>query len=82
MQIQAFILDTAPETFTKYIVNGSAASVHADTNVLVLQNAREQWAGELCALVSIEDFWRSIALQCLCKRLPTKRAFHTVGQAP
>jgi hypothetical protein len=55
------MLDAAPETFHKDIIQCPAASVHADCDVMQLQNASKSVTGELAALVSIENIRRAVS---------------------
>ena len=56
-------------------------TVHADTDIVRQKNTRELWTGKL-SLVGVEDFRRSIPLQCFGERFSAKRTVHAVGQVP
>ena len=65
MQIKLFAFDTAPESFKKYAVTPAAFAAHADLNVVIFQHAGKNRAGELTALVGVEDFRLAITIDRL-----------------
>ncbi len=54
-QIDILVLDAAPESFNKNIIQCPAAAVHADQDLVFQQPAGEVNAGELAPLVAVED---------------------------
>ena len=50
VEVEVFVFDGAPEAFDEHIVQGSAASVHADPDAFPLQSGGEAGGGELGAL--------------------------------
>ena len=75
MKIEIFIFHRSPQAFNEYIVNGSAFSVHADSNIVLKQDARKLWAGELASLVTIEDFRLAVSAVTLHGMPQQKRRF-------
>ena len=55
LDIDLFVLDGAPQTFGEDVVVVTAASVHADLDTRSKQPGCERLAGELAALVAVED---------------------------
>lgn len=55
MQIHVPVLDAASEPFDEDVIDPAALAVHADLDGVVGQHLGEIGAGELAALVGIED---------------------------
>ncbi len=56
MQIYRLVFQRPPEAFDEDVVHAPTAPVYGDRNLRTLENVGEVKAGELAALVSIEDF--------------------------
>lgn len=56
LEIHLLILDGSPEAFDKDVVPPAAFAIHADLDAMFLEGAGEFDAGELAALVGVEDF--------------------------
>jgi hypothetical protein len=54
-QVHFFIFEAAPEPFDKAVVAEPPASVHANCNAMISQHIEKVIAGELAALIGIED---------------------------
>ena len=54
-QIYLFVFDGAPQTLDEHIVPPSAFAIHADRDALLSEHASEGQAGELRALIGIDD---------------------------
>jgi hypothetical protein len=76
-----FVLQAAPQTFDKDVVQITASSVHADLNTMLLQRANELVAGELRALVGVENFRLSVTFQRLGQGLHAEFGLHADRQA-
>ncbi len=61
LDVDVFVFDGAPKPFDKNVVQGSAAAIHADTNVLLLQTSSELMGSKLRTLICVENL-RSPAL--------------------
>ena len=61
-QIYVFVLDAPPEPFHEYIVQCTAAAVHADADAVRLEHAGEGLRGKLTALIGVEDLGDAICL--------------------
>ena len=55
VQIDFLVLDRLPKPFDEDIVSPAALAVHADPDVAILEHLSKLGAGELAALVGIED---------------------------
>src|SRR5206468_6889157 len=68
-QIHLLVFDAAPQPLDKDVVAPSALAIHADGDPVLDQRAGECSAGELTALVGVEDVRLAVAsesiLQCL-----------------
>lgn len=60
-QVHILVLDAAPEPFHEDVVQRPAAPIHADSDVVRLQDAGESIAGELAALVSVENIRSAVS---------------------
>jgi hypothetical protein len=49
------ILDRAPEPFYKNVIAPAALAIHADLNSMLFESAGKFGAGELAALVRVEN---------------------------
>ena len=81
-EIDALVLDAAPEPFHEDVVMVAAFAVHADPDAMLFENTCEGLTGELGTLISIEDFRRSVALQGLLQGIDTEVCVHGVGDPP
>ena len=55
VQVNMLVLHRAPESLDKDVVHPSSFAIHADCNVVRLQDACELFAGELAPLIGVED---------------------------
>ena len=55
VQIDLLVFHAAPQPFDEHVVPPRPFAVHADLDVVLGQHAGEGWAGELRALIGIED---------------------------
>ena len=82
VQIDMLVLHRAPEPFNKDVIHPSTLAVHADRNVVRLQDAGELFTGELTPLVGVEDLGPAVVCNGLFERLSTKVCGHGVRQPP
>jgi hypothetical protein len=68
-QMHFFVLDRAPQAFDEDVVHETAASVHRNRDSGSFELAGEGGAGELRALVGVENLRLSVALQGLLQRV-------------
>ena len=64
-EVDLLVFDRAPPPLDKHVVQPSAAAVHADRDGLRQEETGEVGAGELAALVGVEDFRVAVLRQCL-----------------
>ena len=55
VQVDRLALERPPEALDENVVHASAPAVHGDGHIRVLERAGEVAAGELAALVGVED---------------------------
>src|SRR3546814_4820408 len=79
---RSLVLQRAPQPLDKDVVEKAAAPIHRDAHAGILQALRPGPGGELAALVGVEDFWATIALDRLVKRLDAEPGVQGVGEAP
>ena len=69
LEVDLLIFDSAPEPFDKNIVAPGSFAIHGNLDVLALEHIGEVYAGELRALIGVEDFWLAVFgesfFQCL-----------------
>ena len=63
-------------------VSRATAAIHADLHASILQHLGERHAGELTALIGVEDLGLAMPGQRLLQRLDAKSDVHRVGQTP
>jgi len=63
------IFDALPEPLDEDVVHPAAPSVHADPDVVSLENSDKCVSGKLTALVGVEYLWRPVAGDRLFKGL-------------
>src|ERR1035441_1991528 len=83
-QIHLLIFHAAPQPLDKNVVQAAAATVHADVHTVRFQSASESLAGELRALVRVENPRLAAAAvpQGVAQRRHTKIALQTRRQPP
>src|SRR5258705_11199075 len=75
-QIHLLVFDAAPQPLDEDVVAPGALAVHADRDPVFDQHASECRAGELAALISVEDFRLAVASESVLKRLDAERRLH------
>src|SRR5271155_2225465 len=82
MQINFFVLDAFPQPLNEPVVPPSPFAIHADGDAVAGQHTGECRAGELCALVGVEDFRPTMASQGILQGLDAEGRFHRDRQPP
>ena len=82
MEIDFLIFETPPQPLDKDIVPPPPGSIHADLNSMSLQKPGEFLAGELTALIRVEDLWGAIAGEGLLHRVHTEIRGQCSGEPP
>src|SRR5262245_31286233 len=81
-QIHLLVLDAAPQPLDEHIVAPGAPAVHADGDPVFDQHASECRAGELAALVRVEDLRLAVMCQSMLQRLDAECRLHGYRYAP
>src|SRR5271168_776235 len=68
-QVDLLVFDRTPQPLDKHIVAPGAATIHADRDPILQQKSGEGGAGELTALVGVEDLRPAVSGQCFANRL-------------
>ena len=68
-QIHLLVFNAAPQPLDEHVVPPSALAVHADRDPVFDQHAGERRAGELAALIRVEDLRLAKAGESVIKRL-------------
>ena len=79
--IDQFVFDRPPEALDDNVVDGPAATVHADLNGAVFEDLEEFRGRELRSLVGVEDERLSPA-ESIAERIAAKGSFERVGKFP
>src|SRR5271170_5492068 len=82
LQMHFFVLDRAPQAFDEDVVHETTASVHRNRYAGGFELSGEGGAGELRALIGIEYFGLSVALQGFVQRVEAETRIHSIRQAP
>ena len=72
VEVDFFVFEAAPQPLDEDVVHVAALPVHADHDAVPLQGAGEFVAGELAALIGVEDLGSAIPSQRLLERLDTE----------
>ncbi len=78
VQIDAFVLHRSREPFDEDIVHAASPSVHADLDFGCAQHTGEGIAGELAALIGVEDLGLAETGQRIFQGLNAKARVHGV----
>ena len=81
-EIDLFVFDRAPEPLDEDIVPPCALAVHADRDGVIQQHAGEHGAGELAALVGIENLGPGVPGERFLDRLKAECDFHRDRNTP
>src|SRR5580704_14699128 len=68
-EIHLLVLDATPQPLDEDVVPPGALAVHADSDPIFDQHASECRAGELAALIRVEDFRLAVASKGILQRL-------------
>ncbi len=82
VQIDLFIFETPPQPFDEDIVPPPPRPIHTDLNAVSLQESRKLLAGELAALIGVEDLRRAIPADRLLHGLHAEVRRQRIGQPP
>src|SRR4249919_541141 len=81
-QVDLLVLDRSPEPLDEDVVAPGTLAVHADRDPVPGQHTDEHLAGELAALIGVEDLRPAVAAQSLLEGLDAERRLHGNRQPP
>src|SRR5438105_361103 len=81
-QIHLLVFDASPQTLDEHVVAPGALAIHADRYSPLGKRAGERRAGELAALIHVEDFRLAVTSQCIFKCRHAERGLHDDRQPP
>src|SRR5260370_18763546 len=82
VEIDFLVFQAAPQPLDEDVVHAAPLAVHADRDIMGLQSAGEAVAGELAALVALEDLWSAVPRERFMQRLDPALAADPVRQSP
>jgi len=74
IEVHLLVFEASPQSLHEDVVHTAALAVHADRDAVALQRAGEVVAGELAALVSIENLGSTVPRERFIERLDTNSA--------
>src|SRR5206468_5483138 len=75
-QVDLLVFDAAPQPLDEHVVPPSPFTVHADSDAVAGERAGEGRAGELRALIRVEDFRPAVTRQSVLQCLDAERRLH------
>src|SRR6201997_2594935 len=81
-QIHLLVFDASPQTLNEHVVSPSPLAIHIDRYSPVGKDTGERRAGELAALICVEDVRLAVTSQCIFKCRNAERGFHSDRQPP
>ena len=82
MQVNLFVFEAAPQPLDEDVVHAAPLAIHANRDLVPPQHAGEVVAGELAALVGVEDLRPTKASERFLKRLDAEIGAERVRQPP
>jgi hypothetical protein len=82
VEIDLLVFEAAPQPFDEDVVHVAALAIHADRDPVVLQGAGEVVAGELAALVGIEDLGPTVQRERFLDGLDAELRAERIRQPP
>src|SRR5208283_5113116 len=76
LEVDLLVLHRSPEPFHEDVVAPGALAVHADGDAVLLKDAGERLAGELAALVAVENLGPAVFPDRLLERLDAEAGLH------
>jgi hypothetical protein len=69
IEVDFLVFEAPPQSLDEDVVHAAPLAIHADRYLVALQGAGEVVAGELAALVGIEDLGPAVVRECFLARL-------------
>src|SRR5271168_1620042 len=76
LEIDLLVLHRSPQPLDEHVVAPGALAVHADGDPVLLEDAGEGLAGELTALVTVENLGLSVFADSLFESLDAEASLH------
>jgi hypothetical protein len=76
------MFDVPPEALDEDVVEHSPAPIHADDDAFAGQHVGKGFAGELRALIAVEDFRLAMGAQGILQAIHTEHRVHAVADPP
>src|SRR5690349_20642237 len=81
-QVDPFVLHGPPKPLDEDVVVAASTPVHADLDAMIQQHPGERFAGELRALIGVEDAWLVEPGKRIAQRLEAEFRRQGVRQPP
>src|ERR1700738_4565835 len=82
IEVDFLVFEAAPQSLDEDVVHAAALAVHTDHHPVLPQCPGEIVAGELAALVGIEDLGAAVASDRFLECIDTQISAERVGQSP
>jgi hypothetical protein len=82
VEIDLLVFEAAPQSLDEDVVHEAALAIHADRDPVTLQDAGEIVAGELAALIGVEDLGPAVPEKRVLESLDTEIRTERVRQPP
>src|SRR5207244_6374786 len=76
-QIHLLVFDAAPQPLNEHVVAPGSFAIHTDRDAVACERAGEGRAGELRALVGIEDFWLAVTSEGVLQGVDAEGRLHS-----
>ena len=81
-QVNLLVFDRAPEAFDENVAQAPAFAVHGDFHSVRLEHAGELRAGELAALIGVEDLRKAVSCERTFAQSHADRRIQRIGKFP
>ena len=78
-EINTLVLERTPEALDEHVVHPLPLAVHRDPDFVLTKSIGLGGAGELTALIGVEDLWTPVSLDSFVERLDTEPRILRVG---
>ena len=82
LEIYLLVLHRFPQPLDKHVVAPGDLAVHADADILALEQSGERLIRKLAALVGVEDVGCTVAMDGFLDRLDAEVGLHRDGHTP
>ncbi len=82
LEVDLLVFDRSPESLDQDVVAPASLAVHVYGDLVRLQHLDELQAGELAALIGIDDLGFAVPRERFLQRLDAEVGVHRVGESP